>query len=50
VDTWVTGWAGGGTDAGVSSTCAIRSAQTDARGTIISMKVAIITEMRICTR
>ena len=28
----------------------IRSAQTAARGTIISMKVAIMTDIRICIR
>ena len=46
----MTGSAGGTTDDSVSSTSAIRSAHTEARGTIISMKVAIITDIRICTR
>ena len=41
---------GGTTDESVSSTSLIRSAQTAARGTIISMNVAIITDIRICTR
>ena len=41
---------GGTTEYSVSSTSAIRSAQTEARGTIISMKVAIITDIRICIR
>jgi len=34
----------------VSSTSLIRSAQTAARGIIIEMNVAIITDMRICSR
>ena len=34
----------------MSSTSTIRSAQTAARGTIISMKVAIMTAIRICIR
>ena len=34
----------------MSSTSPIRSADTDARGIIIAMKVAIITEMRIWIR
>ena len=34
----------------VSSTSPIRSAQTAARGTITSMKVAIMTAIRICMR
>ena len=38
------------TEDSVSSTSLIRSAQTMARGAIISRKVAIITDMRICTR
>ncbi len=46
----VTGSAGGVTEVSVSSTSTIRSAQTAARGTIISMKLAIITAIRICTR
>ncbi len=34
----------------VSSTSWMRSAQTAARGTIMNMKVAIITAIRICMR
>ena len=34
----------------VSSTSSMRSAQTSARGTIMNMKVAIITDIRICIR
>ena len=46
----VTGLAGSATEDTVSRTSPIRSADTDARGIIIDMKVAIITAMRICTR
>ncbi len=46
----MTGSVGGTTDDSVSSTSPIRSAHTDARGTITSMKVAIITDIRIWTR
>ncbi|GAB3807610.1 hypothetical protein GCM10027605_38260 [Micromonospora zhanjiangensis] len=46
----VTGRSGGRTVESVSSTSLIRSAQTAARGTMISMKVAIITDIRICMR
>ena len=46
----MTGSAGWTTEVSVSSTSRIRSAQTAARGTIISMNVAIITDIRICTR
>ena len=46
----VTGSAGGTTDDSVSSTSVMRSAQTAARGTIISMNIAIITDMTICIR
>ena len=46
----VTGSAGGTTEVSVSSTSAIRSAHTDARGIMISMNVAIITDIRICIR
>ena len=42
--------AGGTTDESVSRTSPMRSAQTEARGTITSMNVDIITAMRICTR
>ena len=48
--TSVTGSAAGTTDESVSSTSSMRSAQTAARGTIISMKVAIMTAIRICMR
>jgi hypothetical protein len=48
--TAVTGRVGGTTDDDVSSTSPIRSAHTAARGTMISMKVAIMTDMRICIR
>jgi len=34
----------------VSSTSEIRSAETSARGTIMNMKVAIMTDIRICIR
>ena len=40
----------GATRGSVSSTSLIRSAQTAARGTSTNMKVAIITDIRICTR
>ena len=46
----MTGSAGGTTDVSVSSTSPMRSAHTEARGTMISMKVAIITDIRICMR
>jgi hypothetical protein len=46
----VTGSAGGTTDDSVSRTSVMRSAQTAARGTIISMNIAIITDMTICIR
>ena len=45
-----TGSAGGRTEESVSSTSAMRPAETVARGIIIDMKVAIITDMRICIR
>ena len=45
-----TGLLGGTTDESVSSTSVIRSALTAARGTMTAMKVAIITENRICIR
>ena len=45
-----TGSAGGTTDESVSSTSSMRSAQTAARGTIMNMKVAIMTDIRICIR
>ena len=48
--TVVTGSAGGVTDDSVASTSSMRSAHTAARGTIISMKVAIMTDIRICIR
>ena len=38
------------TSGSVSSTSTIRSAQTSARGTITNMNVAIITDIRICSR
>jgi hypothetical protein len=38
------------TDDSVSSTSTIRSAQTAARGIIAAMKLAIITDIRICAR
>ncbi len=44
------GVTGGRTDDSVSSTSVIRSAQTEARGTMIITKVAIITENRIWIR
>jgi hypothetical protein len=46
----VTGRAGGATDGSVSRTSVIRSALTAARGTIMSMKVAIMTAIRIWIR
>ena len=46
----MTGFAGGTTEDSVCSTSLIRSALTDARGTITAMNVAIITENRICIR
>ena len=46
----VTGSAGGTTDDSVSRTSVIRSAHTAARGTIISMNIAIITDITICIR
>ncbi|GMA89382.1 hypothetical protein GCM10025868_46320 [Angustibacter aerolatus] len=45
-----TGTAGGTTDDAVPSTSSMRSAQTAARGTITSTNVAIITDIRICSR
>ena len=45
-----TGSVGGTTLGSVSSTSWMRSADTDARGIIETMKVAITTDMRICTR
>ena len=44
------GGAGGATEDSVSSTSTMRSAQTDARGTMIAMNVAIMTAIRICMR
>jgi len=46
----VTGLAGGTTVESVDSTSLMRPADTDARGAIISMIVAIITLNRICIR
>ena len=46
----VTPSAGGTTEVSVSSTSPMRSADTDARGTITNMNVDIITAIRICTR
>ena len=46
----VTGLVGSTTELSVSSTSVIRSAQTAARGIITAMKVAIITDIRICIR
>jgi hypothetical protein len=46
----LTGLAGGRTEDSVPSTSLIRSAQTEARGTMIITKVAIITENRIWIR
>ena len=45
-----TGRRAGRRDDSVSRTSVIRSAQTAERGTCISMKVAIITVIRICIR
>ena len=45
-----TGLAGGRTVESVSSTSPIRPAETVALGIIIDMKVAIITDIRICMR
>jgi len=45
-----TGAAAGTTEPSVSRTSMMRSAQTDARGIITAMKVAIMTAIRICTR
>ncbi len=44
------GESGGSTAGSVSSTSTIRSAQTSARGIIMNMNVAIITDIRICSR
>ena len=49
-DTSRTGSAGGATDGSVSSTSWIRPPDTAARGTIEMVKVAITTDIRICTR
>ena len=46
----MTGAVGGTTLDSVSRTSSMRSAQTSARGTIMNMKVAIITDMTICIR
>ena len=46
----MTGSVGGTTEESVSSTSVMRSAQTAARGTIISMNIAIITDITICIR
>ena len=46
----MTGRTGGATEDSVSSTSTIRSAHTAARGTMIAMKVAIMTAIRICIR
>ena len=46
----ITGFAAARMDDSVSRTSAMRSAHTDARGTIISMNVAIITDIRIRIR
>ena len=45
-----TGADGGWTEDSVSRTSTIRPAETEARGIIIDMKVAIITDMRIWMR
>ena len=50
VSSAVTGSAGGATDDSVSRTSMIRSALTAERGIIISMNVAIMTDIRICIR
>ena len=44
------GSSGGTTLGSVSSTSWMRSADTDARGIIDTMNVAITTDIRICTR
>ena len=46
----MTGDSGGSTEDSVFSTSLIRSALTEARGTITAMNVAIITDIRICMR
>ena len=46
----ITGSAGGTTEESVSSTSWIRAPDTAARGTIEMVKVAITTDIRICTR
>ncbi|CAM5724718.1 hypothetical protein SFUMM280S_03498 [Streptomyces fumanus] len=46
----MTGATGGTTLLSVSSTSWMRSAHTSARGTIMNMKVAIITDITICIR
>jgi hypothetical protein len=46
----VTGRADSPTEDAVSSTSMTRSAHTAARGTMIAMKVAIMTAIRICIR
>ena len=46
----VTGCSGAATDDGVSSTSLMRSAHTAARGAMTATKVAIMTDIRICTR
>ena len=45
-----TGAVGGTTVESVSSTSVMRPAETVARGIIIDMKVAIMTDIRICMR
>ena len=45
-----TGFTGGTTLGSVSSTSSIRSAHTSARGIMTNMKVAIMTDIRICIR
>ena len=47
---WVTGLVGGITVESVFSTSSMRSAQTAARGIIVAMKVANMTDIRICIR
>ena len=46
----MTGAAGGAIEDSVSTTSMIRSAHTDARGIMIAMKVAIMTDIRIRVR
>ena len=46
----VTGCAGGTTEESVASTSWIRSAQTAARGAMMSKNVAIMTDIKIWTR